>query len=304
MTSIGSYAFGACIGLTEIVCLIEKPFAPGNNCWYKVSKGTPLYVPKGTKELYEATTGWHEFTNIIERGLEPIDRDEQVTYDSNGEFNGGMDLEETVIDDIYYNIPADAGGYNADEGCITLQVSTTDEQVEEIAGKDVFDATVKGNFKGIAFLVPAGSGTITINAETTGGMTLKVKVGDNEPVTKTLNGKQTVVIPYSTPTSAYVYIYAGGTAAAKSMYPTAATESALKIYGITLGTDNTTDINSIQSPLSTVHSYNNAVYDLQGHKVSPLPTSPQGGGASPLTHYLSPLKPGIYIVNGKKIAVK
>ena len=50
VTSIGNYAFTFCSGLTEIVSLIEEPFAV--SCWDFVNKDIPLYIPKGTKELY------------------------------------------------------------------------------------------------------------------------------------------------------------------------------------------------------------------------------------------------------------
>ena len=64
MTSIGDNAFTFCSGLTEIVSLIEEPFAV--SCWDFVNKDIPLYIPKGTKELYQSTEGWKDFSNIIE----------------------------------------------------------------------------------------------------------------------------------------------------------------------------------------------------------------------------------------------
>jgi len=64
VTSIGDNAFTFCSGLTEIVSLIEEPFAV--SCWNFVNKDIPLYIPKGTKELYQSTEGWKDFFNIIE----------------------------------------------------------------------------------------------------------------------------------------------------------------------------------------------------------------------------------------------
>ena len=66
VTSIGDYACAYCIALTEIKSYIQEPFATSSNCWTNVDKSIPLYVPYGTKEMYQNTDGWKEFTNIIE----------------------------------------------------------------------------------------------------------------------------------------------------------------------------------------------------------------------------------------------
>lgn len=55
-----------CSGLTEIYSMISEPFKVDSYCWKNVNKEIPLYVPVGSKELYLATAGWKEFTNIIE----------------------------------------------------------------------------------------------------------------------------------------------------------------------------------------------------------------------------------------------
>ena len=256
-------------------------------------KDIPLYVPKGTKELYQSTDGWKDFTNIIERGLEPVDSNEELSF-AGSDFNADTNLEGNVIDNFYYNIPAGAGGYNTADGCITLQVSVSDEQLESIVGKDVYDADVKENFKGIAFLLPAGSGTITIDAVTMGGTTLKVKIGESDPVEKQLDGRQKVTFSYETATTTYAYICAGGTAAAKGMYANQDTENNLKIYGITLSTETPTGIaaDSLSADDSAKSARSKGVYTLQGVKVA--------DDASSFFSHPS-YKKGIYIVNGKKV---
>ena len=71
VTSIGNWAFADCSGLTEVLSMIKEPFAISTNCWSEVHTGDiPLYVPKGTKQLYEATEGWSVFKNIIEKDYE------------------------------------------------------------------------------------------------------------------------------------------------------------------------------------------------------------------------------------------
>ena len=68
VTSIGGIAFEDCSGLTEVLSMIREPFAINTDCWDGVPTAEiPLYVPKGTKQLYKATEGWSVFKNIIEK---------------------------------------------------------------------------------------------------------------------------------------------------------------------------------------------------------------------------------------------
>ena len=67
VTSIGGEAFIKCSHLTEVLSMIREPFAISTDCWEEVpTDDIPLYVPKGTKDMYEATEGWNVFKNIIE----------------------------------------------------------------------------------------------------------------------------------------------------------------------------------------------------------------------------------------------
>ena len=69
VTNIGICAFFNCRGLTSVTSLIQKPYIINPNVFelsdYSFTTAT-LYVPKGTKEKYEATAGWKKFTNIVE----------------------------------------------------------------------------------------------------------------------------------------------------------------------------------------------------------------------------------------------
>ena len=62
--SIDSEAFAECTALTEVISNIETPFNINSNCFPGLAKmNATLYVPKGTKELYQAKAGW-DFANI------------------------------------------------------------------------------------------------------------------------------------------------------------------------------------------------------------------------------------------------
>ena len=64
MTSIGSYAFQSCSGLTTIVSEIKTPFEIRNIGDNSIT----LIVPVGTKAAYQSTAGWSSFTKMVEVG--------------------------------------------------------------------------------------------------------------------------------------------------------------------------------------------------------------------------------------------
>ena len=118
VTFIGYRAFYNCSGLTEVRSFIVKPFNINTSVFSNASQAT-LYVPIGTKAKYEATDGWKEFANIVEMDLDPTDGGE-VSYGEGGSIDGETDLSGTVVDNMFYSIGTDAGGYSAEEGCIVI----------------------------------------------------------------------------------------------------------------------------------------------------------------------------------------
>ena len=66
VTSIEDYAFYECKGLTNIRVEAQTPPQCAITSFCYVPEDIPLYVPCGTKELYQAANGWSSFTNIIE----------------------------------------------------------------------------------------------------------------------------------------------------------------------------------------------------------------------------------------------
>ena len=65
VTSIAKGAF-ECDGLKSVVSLITEPFDLGSSKNDVFSTCDTLYVPKGTKALYEAKQGWKDFAHILE----------------------------------------------------------------------------------------------------------------------------------------------------------------------------------------------------------------------------------------------
>jgi hypothetical protein len=125
VTSIGNSAFAGCEKLTEVRSKIKKPFAiNGSTFQYYDSKTrqtifttATLYVPNGTKELYQATEGWKNFANIVEsdelssiegdlNGDDEVDVTDVVelidmvlagTYDAAGDINGDNEVDVTDV---------------------------------------------------------------------------------------------------------------------------------------------------------------------------------------------------------------
>ena len=172
------------------------------------------------------------------KGLHPMD-DEEVSFGEDGNLNENTDLGGTVVDNVFFNISPENGSYDAEEKCVVVSKPMTDEEIESVFGKDLLSDEVKSTFAGMVIEVPAGKGKVTVEAQTTGGMTLKVKIGSADPIEMELEGKLKMKFPYNVTEPTYVYIYAGEASAAGSRkFGSRGNESpSLKIYGISVSTD-------------------------------------------------------------------
>ena len=70
LTYIGDSAFNSTADDLKIVCLSIVPFKLLDGSFHGLSNNATLYVPKGTKVIYENTVPWSTFTNIEEFELE------------------------------------------------------------------------------------------------------------------------------------------------------------------------------------------------------------------------------------------
>lgn len=70
LSYIGDWAFNSTADDLKIVCLSIVPFKLSNGAFHGISDNATLYIPKGTKVIYENTAPWSTFTNIEEIELE------------------------------------------------------------------------------------------------------------------------------------------------------------------------------------------------------------------------------------------
>jgi hypothetical protein len=284
VTSIDNYAFFGCSALTKVTSLIKEPFTIEENVftyydidvsWSPVFTSATLYVPAGTKSLYEATPAWNQFQDIVEiQYIDPIDGETTV----NTEDLGGQDLTDNVVDGVYYNLNGGNSGYDSTDGSIVIGETTNMGQITNpIPGT----SDVANNFTGLILSVAAGKGTIIVNIKTVGNAQLVVQVGNGTPMIATKTEQGNVVVNYDVAEDTYIYIYAIiGSSSAPSLR--AASDNVVKIYGITV-TPESTGIHSIDNGQLTIDNY----YTLDGRKLDGVPA-----------------KKGLYIVNGRKVVTK
>ena len=68
VTSIENFAFRYS-RLKTVVSKIEKPFAIEETVFFQLPSDAELIVPKGTKAVYQSTSGWNMFSKITEKDL-------------------------------------------------------------------------------------------------------------------------------------------------------------------------------------------------------------------------------------------
>ncbi len=93
VTEIGSGAFMNCSGMTSINSKIKAPqnVDYGSNVFTSIDYSTCcVYVPYGTRSLYEATSPWSEFEHIIE-----------VSHEIEGDVDGDGNVTAADVTEIY-----------------------------------------------------------------------------------------------------------------------------------------------------------------------------------------------------------
>ena len=288
------WLFGNCSGLTSIYT-DEAKWSTESVTESDGMFSSCLSLVGGNGTLYDENHIDAEYARIDKPGqpgyftakqpeMEPVEQGETINIGD--EIDENTNLDGNVVDNVYFNI--NDGSYDATGGCIVVNSPTDDSFIN---GQDIFGDDFKEGYNGIVFMVPAGEGTINVEAETTGDMVLKVKIGNKKPITMVLNGKLTISFPYDVTEDTYVYIYGGTNSAGAKGMKKASGSGSLKIYGIeVVGGEN--GIEAIDNGQLTID--NSPMYNLNGQRVISSPSGRPGG---------VPTK-GVFIRNGKKVLVK
>ncbi len=209
-----------------------------------------LKVPNGTLDAYLADPSWAVTFYTIEqfdgassaavvKETSTVSISETVTDDT--------DLTSTMLGNIFVTLDTeDSGdGYNATEGCLVINSTVSEEALAAATADDADDLTVKNQFNGLIFEVPAGKGTIDIDCQTLGQNVIFVKIGDAAPQQVNANSRKTMTVPYEVSMASRIYVYAYKAVSnteARDNRAAYANDDAVKIYGLTVNVDETTDV--------------------------------------------------------------
>lgn len=144
LTSIAENAFSGCYNLMSVSVAQSTPLDIDSDLFEDIAHDATLYVPVGSKSLYESATGWDFFVNIVEgdapaTSLESIDNLLYLVHDTYATVAGFVadatigDItipSKVVVDNVAY--PVYNIGTAAFYGCTTLGSVTIEEGVEVI----------------------------------------------------------------------------------------------------------------------------------------------------------------------------
>lgn len=208
-----------------------------------------LKVPNGSLAAYQGNSAWTTSFQKIEQfdGASSAEAVEETTAVSvSNEVTEETDLSSTMLGSIFVTLDTeDSGdGYNASEGCLVINSTVSDEQLAAATADGADDLTVKNQFNGLIFEVPAGKGTISIDCQTLGQQAVFVKIGAGEPQQLNTAGRQQMSVPYEVSEPTRIYVYAAKGSAPVASQPTRAAyanDDAVKLYGLTINVDEKVD---------------------------------------------------------------
>lgn len=139
-----------------------------------------------------------------------------VTYTSSPAGEDNIPLDNDIFDKMLYTLIDDGtkdspDGYDQDKQAIVINTVMTDAAVKAIDTNVTIPGTpdYAAVFKGLTFIVPAGTGEITLNGlNTADHYAFHIMIGSQDPVEVIHNnGNGDVTVPYASSEASYVKIY-------------------------------------------------------------------------------------------------
>lgn len=139
-----------------------------------------------------------------------------VTYTSSPAGGDNIPLDNDIFDKMLYTLDDDGtkdspDGYDQDKQAIVINTVMTDAAVKAIDTNVTIPGTpaYAAVFKGLTFIVPAGTGEITLNGlNTADHYAFHIMIGSQDPVEVIHNnGNGDVTVPYASSEASYVKIY-------------------------------------------------------------------------------------------------
>ena len=136
----------------------------------------------------------------------------------------GIDDDNVIINEVIGNVlhtlSSNTDGFDegSDKGILLNSTVSEDnllDALKKLPGSQEFAEL----FKGLTFMIPAGTGTIALQCLIESGYKLAVKIGDDDPIIlpntqyPTVDALADIQLPYTCDVPTYVYIYLPGTAA-------------------------------------------------------------------------------------------
>lgn len=217
---VAPQAFMNLNNLTIITSYIENPAGvlaeSAFESWYDNTYETAtLYVPAGTLAAYKADSEWSKFKNIIEMAgaNKPADVSDlkPVTTEGNASFTAltaETDLTNAVVDNLYITCDTVNGdGYDAEEKALVLNTIVDEVMLQNVLQNEGNMDVIRNNFTGIILEIPAGEGSITIEAKVSGERNIAVRISGKEADVFSPATKQALTINFNELKSTLVYIY-------------------------------------------------------------------------------------------------
>ncbi len=261
-------------GTADVLMLTDSQALP-NFLFYTSNSTTPVgHALYGITE--DTSTGTVTFSYDIQP-TNPVEEELTVSF---SDLTEETNLENTLTDNVYYNLDGTQNGYDATEQCLVINTTT---DMTAIADATPGSSDVQEKFTGIILEVN-GSGTITLDCQTLGTNQLAIQIGKDKPTTVTMDtrGLAEVVYDVKEPTYVYVYVTNSPAAAPQRVVPS---KSGILIYSLNVK-PSATGINSLSID-NGQRTTDNYWYSLDGRRFNGKPSAK-----------------GIYIYQGNRVTIK